>query len=62
MKYYVTFKLEARYTVEVAAESLDEALVRANKKYIDANFGDAYDIDGEAIVAENEAGDYIWEK
>lgn len=62
MKYYVTYKVEARYIVEVEADSLEEAMDKAEEEYIDADFGKAEDIDGEAIVVENENGDYIWER
>lgn len=62
MKYYVTYKVEARYIAEVEADSLEEAMREAESKYIDADFGEAIDIDGEAIMAEDENGNYIWER
>ena len=62
MKYYVTYKFEARYIAEVEADSLEEALKDANFAYIDADFGEAEDIDGEAIIVEDENGNFIWEK
>lgn len=62
MKHYVTFKIEARYVVEVEADNIEEALEKANEEYMDADFGLAEDIDGEAIIVENENGDYIWER
>lgn len=62
MKYYVTYKVEARYITEVEANSLEEAMKKAEAEYIDADFGVAEDIDGEAIIVENENGDFIWEK
>lgn len=60
--FIVTFKVEARYTTPVRARTLKEALELAESEFIDANFGEAEDIDGEAIKVENEEGDYIWEK
>lgn len=60
MKYYVTFKMEARYVAEVEATSLAEARKAAESQFFDADFGDAFDIDGEPIVVEDENGDYLW--
>ena len=62
MKYYITYKLEARYIAEVDADSLEEARRKAEEEYRDADFGAASDIDGEAIIAEDERGNYVWEK
>jgi phosphomannomutase len=62
MKYYVTYKVEARYIAEVEANSLEEAMEKAESEYIDADFGVAEDIDGEAVVVEDENGNYIWER
>ena len=62
MKYYVTYKVEARYIAEVEAENIEEAIKTADAKYADADFGAAEDIDGEAIIVEDEKGDYVWEK
>lgn len=64
-KYYVTFKVDARYTVEVdAAEgSMEEVKKKAQEKYMGANFGELHDVvSGEAVTVENEAGDIVWEK
>lgn len=62
MKYYVTYKVEARYVAEVEAKSLEEAMKKAELEYLDADFGEGYDIDGEAIIVEDESGNFIWEK
>ena len=61
-KYYVTFRVEARYVAEVEAENLEDALKEAEAQYIDADFGEARDIDGEKILAEDEDGNFLWEK
>ena len=53
MKYYVTYKIDARYIVEVEAESVEEAKTKAEGKFLDAKFGEAEDIDGEAIIVED---------
>lgn len=62
VKYYVRFKIDARYTVEIEADNLEEAREKANDEYIDADFGEAEDINGEAISVEDEDGNIIWEK
>lgn len=62
MKYYVTYKIDARYITEVEAESLKEAKEKAENNFMDADFGVAKDIDGEAIIVEDENGNYVWER
>ena len=62
MKYYVTYKIDARYIVEVEAENIEEAKKQGESKFVNADFGEAEDIDGEAIVVEDNNGDYVWEK
>jgi phosphomannomutase len=62
MKYYVTYKIEARYVAEVEANSLEAAMKKAEYKYYDADFGVARDIDAEAIMVEDENGNYVLER
>ena len=62
MKYYVTYKVEARYIAEVEADSLEEARRKANEEFCDADFGVAEDIDGEDIIVEDYNGNFIWER
>lgn len=62
MKYYVTYKIDARYIAEVEAENIEDAKRKAEGKFLDANFGEAEDIDGEQIIVEDNNGEYIWEK
>ena len=62
MKYYVTYKLEARYIAEVEADNLEEAMKKADEEYLSADFGVATDIDGEKIIIEDENGNYLWER
>ena len=62
MKYYVTYRIDARYVAVVDADSLNEALEKAEQEYYDADFGEAQDIDGKAIVVEDKNGNYIWER
>ena len=62
MKYYVTYKVEARYVTEVEADNLEEAMKKGQYEYFDADFGVARDIDAEAIMVEDENGNYVWER
>ena len=62
MKYYVTYRIDARYLAEVEANSIEEALRKAESEYMDADFGEACDIEGEAIIVNDENDNYIWEK
>lgn len=61
-EYYVTLKIDARYVAKVNAASIDEAKKKAIESYENADFGEAADIDGEAIIVEDEDGEYVWEK
>ena len=62
MKYYVTYKIDARFIAEVEADSIEEAMDKAEDAYMDADFGVAEDIDGESIIVEDEKGNYVWER
>ena len=60
--FYITYKIEARFIAAVDAESLEEAMEAAEGRYHDADFGEAEDIEGEPIIAEDEDGNFVWEK
>lgn len=60
--YWITFKVDARFECPIDADSMEEALEKAEGRFADADFGEAVDIDGEAIMAEDEHGNIIWEK
>ena len=62
MKYYITYKIEARYIAEVEADNLEEAMKKAESEYLDADFGEAGDIDGEMFVGDDEKGIFVFEK
>lgn len=62
MTYYVTFKIDARYVVAVDADNVQDALRDAQDRFSDADFGEAEWIDGEAIMAEDENGNYVFER
>ena len=50
MKYYVTYRIDARYVTEVEADSLEEAKQKADEEWCDADFGVAQDIDVEQTI------------
>ena len=60
--FYITYKIEARFIAAVDAESLEEAMEAAEGRYHDADFGEAVDIEGEPIIAEDQDGNFVWEK
>ena len=62
MKYYVTYRIDARYVAEVEADSLEEAKEKADEEWCDADFGVAQDIDGEPIIVEDQDGNFVWER
>ena len=62
MKYYVTYKFEARYIAEVEADNIKEATEKADDEYCNADFGVAEDINGEIIIIEDKNGNYVWER
>jgi len=61
-KFYVTYKVDARFIARVEADNVEDALKAAEDAFVDADFGAAEDIDGEPIVVEDEAGKYVWER
>lgn len=62
MKYYVTYKIEARYIAEVEADNIEEARDKAGESFLDADFGVLKNICGQDIIIEDENGNYVWEK
>lgn len=54
--FRVHYKVEARYVAEVYANSPEEAQELADKKFSDADFGEASDIDGVRHYTEDENG------
>lgn len=61
MEYVINYKIEARFHAIVQAESLEEAKSSAQQRYCDADFGEAEDINGEYISAEDIEGNVIEE-
>lgn len=61
-KYYVTFKVEAKYVAEVEAKDLEEAMKRAKSQYGCADFGEASDIDAEIVAVESHDRKFLYER
>lgn len=62
MRYWVTFRVDARYIAEVEAADPKSAMQEAEWKFQEADFGEAEDITGEPVMVEDIDGNYVWEK
>lgn len=61
-RFWVTYKIDARFVAAVDATDIQSALAAARLEYEDADFGEAEVIDGKAIIIEDEDGNYVWER
>lgn len=64
MRYYVTWKVEGRYTSCIDADSLEEAKEKAEEDFADANLNEMEDIwscDTRQISVQDDGGNIIWE-
>lgn len=61
MNFYVTYKVKAFYTTCVKANDLDEALEFAEGKFLEADFGEAEEIEGETVYAEDQDNNRVWQ-
>ena len=59
-KYYVTIKVEGRYTAEVEADSIEKAKELGMDEFRVANLNETEIVDSEAIIVEDEE-DIVWE-
>lgn len=59
--YYVTFRVEGRYITKAIAKNAEEAIEKATDEYVEANFGELQDIDGNPAIVEDEDGNFVWE-
>lgn len=64
--YFVTCRIEGRYTAEIKARSPEDAINKSVSAYENADFGELHDIGecGNTYVAsvEDETGNIVWEK
>ena len=56
MNYIVYFDVSARFDAAVEANNIEDAIESARQRFSDADFGEAYNIDGEEIMVEDENG------
>ena len=56
MEYTVYFEVRARFDATVEADNIEDAIESARQRFSDADFGEAYDIDGEEIMVEDGDG------
>ena len=63
MKYWVTYRIDARYEIPVEADSAEDALTKAEEGFMDADFGDIHDVvESEPVLVMDEHDQYVWEK
>lgn len=61
-KYYVTFRIDARYTAEIEAGCLEDAEAIARNQICEADFGQAEDVDSDIIIVTDDCDNYLYEK
>ena len=61
-EYYVTFRIDGRYTTKVTGSSLEEAKEKATDNYVDEDFGALECIDADIVIIEDDGGNYVYEK
>lgn len=62
MTYYVTFKIDGRYTVQLDAESQQDAEEIATAIFEAANLNEMDIIDSKLIITEDEHGNFLREE
>ena len=62
-EYYVTFRIDGRYTTKVTGSSLEEAKEKATENFInEEDFGTLECIDTEIVIIEDDEGNFVYEK
>jgi hypothetical protein len=59
--FYVTFAIDARYTVCVQADNLKQAKREATLDFEAEDFGEMEFVDSKLTIVEDENGNYIYE-
>ena len=59
--FYVTFAIDARYTVCVQADNLEQAKREATLDFEAEDFGEMEFVDSKLTIVEDENGNYIYE-
>ena len=60
--YYVTFRIDGRYTVKVTSSDLEKAKEDATFEYYDADFGELECVETEIVSVEDEDGNFLYER
>jgi len=58
----VTIAVDGRYLTKVEADSVEDAIIKAQVNYFDADFGVLESIDAETVIVEDSDGNYVWER
>ena len=62
-KYFVTFRIDSRHTVEVESHDVESAIDQSYNAFEEANMGDLKDfVYFEPVSVEDEHGSIVWEK
>ena len=59
--FYVTFAIDARYTVCVQADNLEQAKREATLDFEAEDFGEMEFVDSKLTIVEDENGNYFYE-
>ena len=59
--YYATFQVDASFSVEVEASTVEEAKALADEKWENCNIGDLSILDADLISVEDEEGNSVYE-
>ena len=59
MKYYVTLAVDTRINIEVEANNLEEAEVRAQEEFMEVDIGDLDYADSFVVSVEDENGVFV---
>ena len=62
-KYYVTFRIDSRHTVEVDSYDVESAIEQSYNVFIESNMDNLDNlVDYEPIIVKDENGNIVWEK
>ena len=59
MKYYVTLAVDTRINIEVEANNLEEAEVKAQEEFMEVDIGDLNYADSFVVSVEDENGVFV---
>lgn len=59
MKFTIVSHIKARWSVEIEADSIEEAKALLEDKFVDTDFGESEEIEAEIHHIEDENGNYL---